>query len=121
MELLCHHFRMEPGNGQRRGELQYRVSELDEQVSLDGQMIAYLVDEHSDDQLAIESRQSALVTSRRIGTALGIIMATENVTDDQAFQLLRTLSQPGRPLRDVADDVIRSGSIDGAARPRRPQ
>jgi GAF domain-containing protein len=55
----------------------------------------------------------ALASNRNIGIAIGIIMASELVTDEQAFDLLRIKSQSThRKLRDVASDVTRTGTID---------
>jgi AmiR/NasT family two-component response regulator len=56
--------------------------------------------------------EAALVSSRRIGAAIGILMARRHVTYDQAFELLRVASQQGnRKLRDVAEDVIFTGDV----------
>ena len=56
--------------------------------------------------------QRALSSNRHIGTALGIIMATQKVTADQAFASLREASQSAnRKLRDVADDVVFTGAL----------
>jgi hypothetical protein len=55
----------------------------------------------------------ALGSNRNIGIAIGIIMATRLVTDEQAFDLLRIKSQgTHRKLRDVASEVIRTGTLD---------
>lgn len=59
----------------------------------------------------------ALNSNRDIGTAIGILMSTHLVTQQQAFTMLRTASQHGhRKLRDIANDVIFTGSL-GAATP----
>jgi GAF domain-containing protein len=61
-----------------------------------------------------EHLRLALDTSRDIGAALGILMATTLVTKDQAFDLLRIASQTThRKLRDVALDVIETGQLPG--------
>ena len=61
----------------------------------------------------IEHLRAALVTARRIGAAIGILMGTRRVTDDQAFELLCRVSQDrNRKLRDVADDVMQTGTLD---------
>lgn len=55
--------------------------------------------------------EAALSSSRRIGTAIGIIMARELVSSDEAFQRLRTASQTlNRKLNDIAEEVERTGS-----------
>ena len=54
----------------------------------------------------------ALVAARRIGAALGILMASRKITDDEAFALLARASQSGnRKLRDLAEDVILTGVL----------
>lgn len=55
---------------------------------------------------------SALESNRRIGTALGILMSRHHCTEEQAFSLLRTVSQTAnRKLREVADDVVLTGEL----------
>jgi AmiR/NasT family two-component response regulator len=55
----------------------------------------------------------ALKSSRRIGMALGILMAERKIREEQAFDLLRDASQhENRKLRDIAEDVIVSGTVE---------
>jgi AmiR/NasT family two-component response regulator len=57
--------------------------------------------------------QIALASNRSIGVAVGIIMATYKVTQDQAFDLLRLSSQHSHlKLRDVAASVTETGTLD---------
>jgi GAF domain-containing protein len=61
----------------------------------------------------IDNLEQALVNSRRIGTAIGVLMASYRVTDEQAFDLLRIASQSKhRKLIAVAEDVIESGELE---------
>jgi hypothetical protein len=54
----------------------------------------------------------ALLTSRRIGTAVGILMARKGLTDDQAFDELTFASQRGqRKVAQIAEEVIRTGEL----------
>ena len=54
----------------------------------------------------------ALETNRHIGSAIGILMARELLTAEQAFERLRDTSQRlHRKLRDVARDVINTGEL----------
>lgn len=56
--------------------------------------------------------EQALVTSRKIGAAVGILMATHKVTYDDAFLLLRETSQQCNvKLRQVALDVLDEGCL----------
>ena len=60
-----------------------------------------------------ENLTAALENSRRIGAAIGILMATRRTTEDGAFELLRQSSQRRhRKLREVADDVVFTGILD---------
>ena len=57
--------------------------------------------------------ERALGSNRRIGMAMGILMARHKVTEDQAFDLLRIASQnSNRKLADVAADVVDTGTLD---------
>lgn len=57
--------------------------------------------------------QRALSSNRRIGMAMGVLMATQKLTDDDAFTLLRIASQnTNRKLLDVADEVIATGALE---------
>lgn len=68
-------------------------------------------------QHAHTSRQNthlhtALSTSRQIGAAIGILMTTYKITIDDAFALLRRVSQQtNRKLRDIADTVTTTGRL----------
>jgi AmiR/NasT family two-component response regulator len=53
--------------------------------------------------------------------AMGILMARHQVTDDQAFDLLRIASQnSNRKLADIARDVCDTGALDVCLTRRRP-
>jgi GAF domain-containing protein len=57
----------------------------------------------------------ALETNRHIGSAIGILMARELLTAEQAFERLRETSQRlHRKLRDLAEDVINTGELPHA-------
>lgn len=63
--------------------------------------------------------ETALQSSRQIGTAMGILMARGLLTSEQAFDKLATASQHlNRKLRDIAAEVQLTGelpSLPGAA------
>jgi AmiR/NasT family two-component response regulator len=51
--------------------------------------------------------------SRKIGTAIGILMSTHRVTEEAAFDMLRACSQrTHRKVRDIAADVVQTGWLD---------
>lgn len=61
----------------------------------------------------VTNLEFALAHSRQIGYAIGIIMATQKVTVDAAFAILRVASQrTHRKIRDIADDIVQSGCIE---------
>ena len=66
-----------------------------------------------------EQLNEALSTSRQIGLAMGILMATHKVTENQAFDLLRIASMnTNRKLREIAVDVVQTGTLDVVSPPR---
>jgi signal transduction histidine kinase/DNA-binding response OmpR family regulator len=57
--------------------------------------------------------ERALTSNRQIGAAIGILMAVHKLTSEGAFALLREVSNKrNRSLRDVADQVVLTGSLD---------
>jgi signal transduction histidine kinase/CheY-like chemotaxis protein len=62
--------------------------------------------------------ERALTSNRQIGAAVGILMAMHKLTSDRAFAMLREASNNTNcRLRDVADQVVLTGSLDHV-RPR---
>lgn len=60
-----------------------------------------------------EHLQTALQTSRQIGTAIGIVMSTYKVTYSAAFDMIRTVSQQtNRKVHDIALDILEQGTLD---------
>ena len=58
--------------------------------------------------------QTALVSREIIGQAQGILMERERITAEQAFDLLRRSSQHlNRRLRDVAQELVDTGTVPG--------
>ena len=54
--------------------------------------------------------EQALVSNRRIGMAMGILMERHRITEERAFDRLRELSQRrNMKLRDLAEQVIYTG------------
>ena len=59
----------------------------------------------------------ALVSSRLVGAAVGILMASLRITDEEAFERLRQASQGlNRKLVDVAEEVKATGELPTRAR-----
>ncbi len=62
-----------------------------------------------------DNLEVALHTNRRIGLALGILMSRYRLTDEQAFAMLReTSNNRNQRVRDIAEQVIMTGWLDGA-------
>jgi AmiR/NasT family two-component response regulator len=56
--------------------------------------------------------KEALSAARRIGAAIGIVMAAHRCDERQAFDMLAQASMhQHRKVRDIADDVVRTGSL----------
>jgi len=56
--------------------------------------------------------ERALASNRRIGIAIGILMCQRQVTDEQAFAILRAHSQRDNvKVRELADTVIFTGTL----------
>ena len=59
-----------------------------------------------------DNLQAALESSREIGAAIGVLMSYHRVTREVAFELLRSASQRlNRKLRDVAGEVVQTGTL----------
>jgi AmiR/NasT family two-component response regulator len=59
-----------------------------------------------------EHLERAVVSNRRIGMAMGILMERHRLTEDQAFGRLRELSQRRNvKLRDLAEEIIYTGDV----------
>ena len=56
---------------------------------------------------------AGLHSNRRIGMAIGILMALRQVGEEEAFDLLRRASQTrNTKLRLIAEEVVRSGTFE---------
>ncbi len=70
---------------------------------------------------AVDNLKVALETNREIGAAVGILMATEQLSYAQAFNRLRSESQSRHAkLRALAQQVIETGMLGPAAGTDRP-
>ncbi len=86
----------------------------------DAYVVANLIATHSATALIaasarerVENLQRALTSNRRVGMAMGVLMSSHKLTEQDAFTLLRIASQnSNRKLADIADDVIATGTLD---------
>ena len=89
------------------------IAELQAGGVVDRGVIEHLLSDGLIDRNKIQNLEAALVSARRIGAAIGIVMASHKVTEDQAFMILRRASETtSRKLRVVADDVLLTGDVE---------
>jgi len=59
-----------------------------------------------------ENLKTALQSSREIGMAIGVVMASCKVTETAAFDMMRSVSQEThRKIRDIARDIVEQGHL----------
>jgi AmiR/NasT family two-component response regulator len=96
-----------------RAEMEQQIDHLQQRVSVDRELIAHLEAEEALDREKIANLEIALVNARRIWAAMGILIERRKISDEDAFDLLRMASQrTHRKLRDVAEDLIFTGTFD---------
>jgi AmiR/NasT family two-component response regulator len=79
--------------------------------AVDGQ-VDQLRSELAAAQAKIDSLQNALESSRRIAAAVGVLMASQKITYDDAFGLLSRVSQASQlKVRDLAEEVLLTGAL----------
>jgi NAD dependent epimerase/dehydratase family enzyme len=90
-----------------------RADELEAHARVDRDMIAELQAEGVLSQEHAAQVKEALRSSRTVGTALGIIMASRHVGVDQAFAILsEASSRSHRKLREIAAELVQSMTAD---------
>ncbi len=86
-----------------------RVDQLEADVAIDREMIAELQADGVLSREHAEQMEQALRSSREIGAAIGILMASRQLSQDEAFAALKQVSrQSNRKLRDIARDLVRA-------------
>jgi hypothetical protein len=103
-----------------------RIDDLEAHAAVDRAEMDSLLKQHGGDRLLIEHLEVegvadrhtiahlevALITARRVGAAMGILMARRQLSDVQAFHALREASQGTHTkLRDIAERVIETGEL----------
>ena len=97
----------------RADEDRSRITDLEARADVDRELILELQAEGllSRDQIA--HLEEALRSSRKIGAAIGIVMANRRVDEQGAFEALRKASSlSNRKLRLIAEDVVLTGAVD---------
>jgi hypothetical protein len=91
----------------RADAVETRADKIEAQVDVDRAMIAELQSDGVLSQEHAAHLEQALRSSRTIGAAIGIMMASRAVGEEEAFDLLRQASQhSNRKLRDIAADLV---------------
>jgi hypothetical protein len=89
-----------------------RIDALEVRVDIDKELITELLTEGVVQREHADQLKEALASSRKIGAAIGIVMANRRITDEQAFEVLRRASQlANRKIRVLADDIVRTGDV----------
>ena len=89
-----------------------RVGELERRVEVDRALIAELRAEGLLSREHAENLEVALRSSRTIGAAIGIVMSHRNLSEHDAFEVLRQASMNNnRKLRDLANEVVLTGDV----------
>ena len=74
--------------------------------------VEFLADQLASARDRVKNLETALETNRHIAMAIGILMARQGLTEDQAFAELRDASQRRHvKLRDVAEQIVLTGDL----------
>lgn len=99
--------------GVRADAARGRADYIEARADINREMIAELQAEGVLSQEHAVHMQEALVSSRTIGAAIGILMASRQVPQDQAFSMLKEASQrSNRKIRDLAGELVESASSE---------
>ncbi len=83
------------------------IDELQAHVAVDRELIAELQADGVVSREHTDQLQKALSTSRTIGAAVGVLMASRKVSHDEALQLLREASsRANTPMRELAEVIV---------------
>jgi hypothetical protein len=89
-----------------------RIEALEGRADDERQLIADLRAEGLLSRQHAEQLEEALRSSRKIGAAIGIVMANRRVTEDDAFAILKQASMDTNcKLRIIADELVTTGDV----------
>ena len=84
---------------------------MESRAEIDRDMIAELSRNGVISRQHVAQLEEALKSSRTIGAAIGILMGTRGVSEEAAFDLLKTASSnSNRKLREIAAELVASTS-----------
>jgi hypothetical protein len=93
----------------RADAMDLRAEQIEDRARIDRDMITDLQAEGILSREHTAQMEQALKSSRTIGAAIGILMASRGITEDQAFAVLKQSSQSAnRKLREIAAELVRS-------------
>jgi hypothetical protein len=100
------------GLTRRADAAQDRADDLEARSVIDRELIAELQVDGTLRQEHIAELETALASSRTIGAALGILMASRNIGQAEALGVLKETSQrTNTKLRDLAETLVRGTEI----------
>ena len=109
--LDANHSNLE-GLRDRAAAAETRADSMEARELVDREMIAELQAEGQLSREHAAQMEAALSSSRMIGAAIGIIMASLLVSQSEAFDILKQTSQrTNRKLRDLASEVVETGKM----------
>jgi len=95
----------------RANKAESRADEMAARAEIDRDMITGLQRDGVLSSKHTAQLEEALKTSRTIGAAIGIIMGTQQVSEETAFDVLQTASSnSNRKLREIAAELVASAS-----------
>jgi hypothetical protein len=98
-----------------------RIDDLEVRLDVDEEMIAELQGEGVLSREHAAQMEEALRSSRRIGMAMGVVMASREVSEEVAFAILaKASSVTNRKLRIIANEVVRDVNVSDLPHLRDP-
>ena len=98
----------------RADAAQDRADDLEARSMIDRELIAALQADGVLHQEHVAELQAALTSSRTIGAALGILMSSRNLTQEDALVVLKETSQrTNTKLRDLAQTLVSDTPVRG--------
>jgi hypothetical protein len=89
-----------------------RADRIEERSALDRELIAELHAEGVLNQEHVAELQAALVSSRTIGAAIGILMSSRRIGQDDALTILKETSQrTNTKLRELAETLVADAEV----------
>lgn len=98
----------------RSADDRLKIADLEARLDINEKILSELQMEGLIDRDHAVHLQEALRTSRMIGAAIGIVMASRKVSEVEAFAIISRASQnTNRKVRVLADEVVNTGDVSG--------